>query len=85
MIVEVDHKQLNQIHACGAIIFNPSDYCPYSEECLSFRALARGDNGRKGVQSHLRKVHANIVFYLVPCNVFYIVIYIILLMNINYR
>ena len=30
------HKQLNQKSATGAVVFNPSDYCPYSEDCISF-------------------------------------------------
>jgi hypothetical protein len=60
MIEVVDHKQLSQIHATGAIVFNPLDYCPYPEECCAFRPFARGDNGRKGVQTHLQKVHANV-------------------------
>jgi len=61
-------KQMNLKSARGAIVFTPSDYCPFTEECLSFQRHARGKNGRKGVQSHLRKVHADVVYYLVPCS-----------------
>ena len=60
-------KKLVQKNATGAVVFNPSDYCPYSDVCLSFQSHARGMSGSKGVQSHLRKAHADTTYYLLPC------------------
>jgi hypothetical protein len=51
----------------GAVVFNPADYCPYSDECLSFQRHSRGKSGNKGVHSHLRKVHPEVTYFLVPC------------------
>jgi len=61
------NKKIAQKSATGAVLFSTCDYCPYSDSCLSFLPHSRGKSGRKGVQSHLRKVHADEIYYLIPC------------------
>jgi len=70
-VIQVDGFDYNQKllgkDATRAVIFNPSDYCPYSNFCLSFLPHARGNSRCKGVQSHISKLHSDITYYLVPC------------------
>jgi hypothetical protein len=67
VILLIINKKMVQDSATGALVFNPSDYCPYTQTCLSFVPHERGNSGYKGVQSHLRKVHKDAIYYLIPC------------------
>lgn len=65
-----DTRKVTKNDATGAIIFNPADYCPYSDVCMSFQKHARGVTGFKGILSHLTKVHSNEIYFIIPCKCF---------------